>query len=213
MFDVHPPHASIHGWRDFSIHLATITIGLLIALGLEACVEWFHHRHVMHQAQMSLLVEIKSNAASVQPKLEALQKHQLELKQDIDVLKRIIANPSGENHETLSLRFDINGFSNVSWATAQSTGAVGYMPYAVAREYSDIYSEQGEIDAQSSQAVRDLIVALGPLLNEKSGDPPLNAEDAKLMKQHIETLQGQLFLIDSLLQSMDKSYKSFLQTH
>jgi len=35
MLDVHPPHASTHTWRDFFIHIATICIGLLIAVDLE----------------------------------------------------------------------------------------------------------------------------------------------------------------------------------
>ncbi len=39
MLDVHPPHQPVHGWRDFLIHLLTITVGLLIALGLEAVAE------------------------------------------------------------------------------------------------------------------------------------------------------------------------------
>jgi len=38
--DVHPPHGAIHGWRDFFVHLIVITLGLLIALGLEGIVEW-----------------------------------------------------------------------------------------------------------------------------------------------------------------------------
>jgi hypothetical protein len=45
MLDVHPPHETPHSWRDFFIHIATITVGLLIALGLEQTVEYFHHRH------------------------------------------------------------------------------------------------------------------------------------------------------------------------
>ena len=39
MLDVHPPHEKMHGFKDFLLHLLTITIGLLIALGLEGCVE------------------------------------------------------------------------------------------------------------------------------------------------------------------------------
>ena len=35
MLDVHPPHEKMHGFKDFLLHLLTITIGLLIALGLE----------------------------------------------------------------------------------------------------------------------------------------------------------------------------------
>jgi hypothetical protein len=213
VFDVHPPHTSIRGWRDFSVHLLTITIGLLIALGLEGCVEWFHHRHVMHQAQESLQAEIKANASGMQARFEALQKQQEQMKQDVAVLTKIIANPGVANHDSLNLSFDISGFDNVSWATAQQTGAVAYMSYTVARQYSDIYSEQSEIDAQTQLAVRDLSVAVGPLLNAKSGDPLPSAEDAKLMKQHIETLQGQLYLLDSLLHTMDKAYKKFLDSH
>ena len=45
MLDVHPPHHTPNTWRDFFIHIATITVGLLIALGLEQTVEYFHHRH------------------------------------------------------------------------------------------------------------------------------------------------------------------------
>jgi hypothetical protein len=40
----HPPHQSIHTWRDFFIHLITITIGLLIALSLEATAEWLQQQ-------------------------------------------------------------------------------------------------------------------------------------------------------------------------
>jgi hypothetical protein len=45
MLDVHLPHHTPNTWRDFFIHIATITVGLLIALGLEQTVEFFHHRH------------------------------------------------------------------------------------------------------------------------------------------------------------------------
>jgi DNA-binding FrmR family transcriptional regulator len=211
VFDVHPPNTSIHGWREFFIHLATITIGLLIALGLEGTVEWFHHRHVMHQAQEGLLKEIKFNADGIHGKIAGLEKHQEELKRDVEILKQIIAHPDVANHETLTVALDLTGFDSVSWATAQATGATTYMAYAVARRYSDIYSEQAEIDAQVRQAMRDFSVTVGPLLNAKSGDRSMEPEDAKVMKQRIETLQGQLYLVNSLMHTMENSYRSFLE--
>ena len=30
MLDVHPPHTSVHTWRDFFIQIAIVVIGLLI---------------------------------------------------------------------------------------------------------------------------------------------------------------------------------------
>ncbi len=44
MLDVHPPHSPTHTWKDFFIHIATIVVGLLIAVGLEQSVEALH-RH------------------------------------------------------------------------------------------------------------------------------------------------------------------------
>ena len=35
MLDVHPAHHAASTWRDFFIHIATIVLGLLIAIGLE----------------------------------------------------------------------------------------------------------------------------------------------------------------------------------
>ena len=39
MLDVHAPHEAVHTWKDFFIHLATISVGLLVAVGLEQTVE------------------------------------------------------------------------------------------------------------------------------------------------------------------------------
>jgi hypothetical protein len=39
MLDVDAPHPTVHTWKNF-FHIAAITLGLLIALGLEATVEW-----------------------------------------------------------------------------------------------------------------------------------------------------------------------------
>jgi hypothetical protein len=38
MLDVHAPHEGIHTWRSFFTHIATISVGLLIAIGLEQSV-------------------------------------------------------------------------------------------------------------------------------------------------------------------------------
>jgi len=32
MIDVHPPHEPVHTWKSFLIHIATIVVGLFIAV-------------------------------------------------------------------------------------------------------------------------------------------------------------------------------------
>src|ERR1017187_3322719 len=61
VIDVHAPHGGVHTWKDFWIHLGTITLGLLIAISLEQSVEWMHHRHERHQLEEDLHSEAASN--------------------------------------------------------------------------------------------------------------------------------------------------------
>jgi hypothetical protein len=210
MFDVHPPHSPIHGWRDFSVQLVTITVGLLIALALEGLVEWLHHRHIMHQAQASLYIEIKTNAASLPSVLDSLHAQQKALQRDVSFLKSVIAHPEVAVHESIDVGFSMKTFQNVSWNTAQATGALAFMPYDMAQEYSDIYAEQRDLETAELQAVRDTTMSLGPFLNVAENDPNPTREEAMLMKRQIEVLQGQLLLVDSYLQDMDRHYKNFL---
>lgn len=61
MLDVHAPHKTEHTWADFLIHIATITVGLFIAIGLEQTVEYFHHLHQRHQLEENLREELRTN--------------------------------------------------------------------------------------------------------------------------------------------------------
>jgi hypothetical protein len=57
MLDVHPPHHPTHTWTDFFIHIATICVGLLIAIGLEQTVEHLHRAHEARDLRESLARE------------------------------------------------------------------------------------------------------------------------------------------------------------
>jgi hypothetical protein len=65
MLDVHPPHHPTHGWRDFFIHIATITIGLLIAVGLEQSIEALHRAHERRDLIEAFHAECESNVKSL----------------------------------------------------------------------------------------------------------------------------------------------------
>ncbi len=213
MLDVHPPHEAAHGVRDFAIHLFTITIGLLIALSLEGLVEWQHHRHLVHDAEVSLRSEIQGNEDSMPRTLEALQKEQASLKHDVGLLKVVIATKKFPPNSSLDITFGVRTFEDVSWKTAQSTGALSYMPYELAQEYSNIYATQAELADSEKDAARDTIVALGPFLNTDKSDPDPTPEQAAAMRTKIEVLQGQVMLVSSFMNSLDSAYKRFLAAH
>jgi hypothetical protein len=59
--EAHAPHEPIHNWRGFLTHIATVTIGLLIAIALEQSVESLHHLLQRHQLQHDLREEANRN--------------------------------------------------------------------------------------------------------------------------------------------------------
>ena len=69
MLDIHAPHEALHTWKDFFIHIATIVIGLFIAVGLEQTVELVHHRDVREQLEEQmrqvLAGDVQSDAVSL----------------------------------------------------------------------------------------------------------------------------------------------------
>ena len=86
MLDVHPPHEKIHGFKDFLLHLLTITIGLLIALGLEGCVEHWKQRELTKDADTKLRQEIRDNAKEIALVHTANATEQANLKRIVDFL-------------------------------------------------------------------------------------------------------------------------------
>ena len=203
----------MHGWRDFFLHLTTITIGLLIALSLEGLVEWQHRRHLVRDAEASLHAEIKGNAGNIDSVLADLHKRQATLKHDVYVLNYIAVNGKYPEDKHMSVDFRIVTFADVSWKTAESTGALSYIPYDLAQQYAGIYKDQDLLAASEQQSARDAVVSIGPFINEPDNGPPPSRDEARSIIQNIEVLQGQLLMVDAFMQSLSTDYKQFLAAH
>lgn len=103
MLDVHPPHQPTHTWKDFFIHIATICVGLLIAIGLEQTVEFFHHRHQAQETVEAL-------------RAESLENREIALA-DIEGLRIFIEN-ARSNREGLRSATPKEGYVEYQWQPA-----------------------------------------------------------------------------------------------
>ena len=54
MLDVHAPTDALHSWKGFFIHIATIVVGLVIAVGLEQSVEAINRHREVHTLREDL---------------------------------------------------------------------------------------------------------------------------------------------------------------
>jgi hypothetical protein len=180
MLDVHPPHETIHGFRDFLIHLLTITAGLLIALGLEASVEAMHHRHQRKEADAMIRQEIEDNRKDLMDSSQGLKAEIASMTKVLTALEEIAAGqrPVEDGLQEDDLQFREGPMQDSAWRTANSTGALSYMEYAEVKKFSEAYKEQDQLEAMEVQALNDYL-QLVPILSHHGKEvTPQRAKDA-----------------------------------
>jgi hypothetical protein len=158
--DVHAPHEPVHTWRDFAIHLLVVTIGLLIALSLEALVEHLHQRHLLHTAEANLHIELQNNRNLLAGDERQLNHTESELQQDIAILSARKSNPGVT--EPLNFDWTWNSVEASAWTTARDSGALTLMPYDTEQAWSVIYGQQGAVNERASVYIADIYRAQAP---------------------------------------------------
>src|SRR5580693_4130639 len=93
MLDVHPAHHAATTWRDFFVHIATIVLGLIIAVGLEQTVEFFHHRHQIAETRELLRNEREVNKQTFARETKSFRIVTVELQNNLQVLAYLQYHP------------------------------------------------------------------------------------------------------------------------
>lgn len=57
--EIHAPEEPVRSIRDFIVHIAIVTIGILIALGLDGAREMLHEHRLVHETRENFDQELK----------------------------------------------------------------------------------------------------------------------------------------------------------
>ena len=212
VLDVHPPHEAAHSWRDILIHLATITVGLFIALSLEGCVEWQHHRHLVREARENIRTEIRDNQRDLRNALNEIHKEQAQVKANIQGLKTL-RNKPGTQGLRMSLVFSGTSMANASWSTAHETGAFAYMTYPEVKDYAELYDLQSIYGKQTDRVQAAYTSALSVIYTVLDNDPSQHPtpQDYDSALQHMNAVQSELLFYDSIAKGLEDEYQHVLQ--
>jgi hypothetical protein len=150
MLDVHAPHEPINTWKGFTLHIATIVIGLLIAVGLEQTVEYFHHRHDIREAREALAAEHEENIRRYHGNV---RDHLLRLanqNNDQRVLRYLLAHPSTPQDKLPGVmtfgEITIGEPVEAAWSTVERSEVASLLPPA---ELRDLATEYKELDREA----------------------------------------------------------------
>jgi len=137
MLDVHPPHETTHTWKDFFIHIATIVVGLLIAIGLEQTVEAIHNHHARHQ----LLEDIHEELVTNQENNRLTQHNLTSLRAYLVALNRVLMDRRAGKPNFVDPAMEKGrqyagyGSSMAAWQSAKESGRASLLPGKQIRLY------------------------------------------------------------------------------
>jgi hypothetical protein len=136
--DVHAPHEPIHTWKDFWIHLGTITIGLLVAISLEQSVEAVHHLHQRHQLEKELRGEAERNIEIVKVDMRYfadVRAWEMSLRKNVDA-DRANGGKAGLAYVAFAFPGVPTVPSNSVWTTAKESVLTGLLPESESAMYA-----------------------------------------------------------------------------
>jgi hypothetical protein len=211
--DVHAPHEPIHGVKDFLLHLLTITVGLLIAVGIEGCVELHREHKLVKEARSTLRDEIQNNSNSMNDAVTTLDKENVVLGNNIDALTKVMRNPKDKDAQNanISANFSMISLKDTAWKTAQETGALTYMPYAQAQRYSEVYNMQQDFLSQQDKILDDESQFVGVMRKTDFGHGDLTKEQASEALERFGVWQAHLSYLVLMAKVTAADDKAFLE--
>jgi hypothetical protein len=156
MLDVHPPHSPTHTWKDFFVHIATIVVGLLIAVGLEQTVEAIHHHHQIVEVRQALEEERRENIQRFRTNLKNHLESQALLHNNLRVFFYLRDHPRGAPDQRPGLLVWPIGITEpltAAWSTAGQTGVLELLPHTEVAADTLEYSALSNSSAVYQEAI------------------------------------------------------------
>lgn len=156
--ELHAPESPIHSFKDFAVHIAVVTCGILIALGLEGVREAVHNRHLLRETRENVGFEVSFDRDHAARELQRVTLYRDQLKTIVGQMPQLAQQHPDDLAKRLQEIHNPNYFFALnSWSAALSTGAVALMSteevssYASAAEGIKNYS-QLQADARLQEA-------------------------------------------------------------
>jgi hypothetical protein len=136
--DLHPPGGPVRSVKDFFVHIGVVTLGILIALGLEQLVEAHHRANLAKIAVAGFRKELAYNEDQVKEVLTRMPELQTKIE---TAISRLSAAPiPGAAAEPLTYPgFSLDIVSTASWDTAIATQALNELPFDAVTRYAQAY--------------------------------------------------------------------------
>jgi len=188
-----------HSVKEFAAHYVMIVVSILTALGLEATVEHFHHKHAAEAAEKAAEAELRGNLADLREddarnlqRLAPLKKLSDELVKDFDdglPLAQIKQKMADRVKAGIDFGVFYPTLQHEAWDVAVANQSASYMPPETLRRLSAAYASQRDVNQASLTVFVNVPAYLDALTDARVGaaDP---REFLRSIRQAQMTVQG-----------------------
>jgi hypothetical protein len=208
MLDVHPAHHAANSWRDFFVHIATIVLGLCIAVGLEQAVEHIHHRRQLAEARAALATERKINIARFATMTDEFHRLVPLLENDLAIfiyLRQHPGMPLPPSYGTLRFQSIHTPMRDSAWTAAERSGVIDYMPQPEARSNSRLYNRLGVL----TQYINDALAAVAECYRFRNVDPDPSHLSSEQLDHEIDLVSKTLSIYRTMGDQQSNIHRVF----
>ena len=211
MLDVHPAHHAATTWRDFFIHIATIVLGLLLAVGIEQTVEYLHHRNQIADAREALRIEHEQNRIRYRLFTQELHRQKDAVEANLSSLIYLQQHPgtsAAKLPNKIVWHVFYQHFNDSAWQSAQRSGVIALMPQDEVRHDAGFYAYLDKVAGATTSLTQSFAAARRYLFQDADPShltPAQIAEEIDLTKTVLVDLYSQ----GTYLRNLSIDYKEF----
>jgi hypothetical protein len=175
------PRPSRRSAGEWLFQLATITLGVLIALSFDALLEWRANRALVAEARATIAREIAKNRADLESNLAGYEERSAKLRASLKLLDELDAGVEPTVHE-YQITWNPPQLARAGWESAERTGALALMDYAEVEHLAGLYSIQQLVEDNAGTAFSATARALAALgvTDDPYLLPPAARENARV---------------------------------
>ena len=137
--EIHAPIGPTHSFKDFAVHILIVTIGILIALGLEGARESWKESKAVSEARRSLDAELHLNRDQLRLEREQVDEANRDLDRLLANLPQLAKNPAELKAQVLKVPFGSYFFRTTAWDSALASGVLAHMEVDEVHLFDEAY--------------------------------------------------------------------------
>ena len=192
MIDIHDAHHAASTWREFFIHIATIVLGLLIAVSLEQTVEYLHHRREAREARKNIQQEIADNLTILQRNQQRLIAEQQQFAKDLDLLDSTA--PDADILHSLEFADNATRPHDAAWNEARINGSLALIPPAEIARANYFYQTREAMEPSTLAFFTEVATAQALLNHARTAGKLTPSERQQLLSLTVSSMGHDEFI-------------------